>query len=344
MRFLLLANPRSYILKIGVIGAGGWGTALSNVLVHNDIEVVLWSFEHEVAEEINNSHKNTTYLPDVELDSRIYATSKHEELYDADCFLISTPTQFIRSVLIEDKFPINDKLIINVAKGIEKNSLMRISELIFDVAHIDLDNYVVLTGPSHAEEVVRKMPTAVVAASSEMKNAQMVQKLFSNPYFRVYTSEDVTGAEIGAALKNVIALAAGVVDGLGLGDNTKAALITRGLAEISRLGIALGANPQTFSGLSGLGDLIVTCSSKHSRNRFVGEQLGKGVAFSEIMKSMKMVAEGVETTKSSYQLAKKHNVELPIAEQMYKVLFEGYQPHELIDDLMTRKYKREWWW
>ncbi|MFP4370105.1 MAG: NAD(P)H-dependent glycerol-3-phosphate dehydrogenase, partial [Candidatus Kapaibacterium sp.] len=204
--------------------------------------------------------------------------------------------------------------------------------------------FAVITGPSHAEEVARHLPTTVVTASENHSLAEKIQDLFTQPYFRVYTSEDLTGCETGGSLKNVIAIAAGIIDGLGLGDNTKAALLTRGLAEMSRLGIALGANPLTFSGLSGLGDLFVTCNSKHSRNRRVGEKIGKGKTLEEISKETKTVAEGVFTAESAYYLGLKHNVEMPIAEQVFKILFEGREPTEAIKGLMARSTKREWWW
>jgi glycerol-3-phosphate dehydrogenase (NAD(P)+) len=201
-----------------------------------------------------------------------------------------------------------------------------------------------MTGPSHAEEVARKQPTTVVAASENIANAKFIQSIFMTSYFRIYTSDDVIGCEIGGSLKNVIAIAAGVIDGLGLGDNTKAALITRGLAEITRLGVAIGANAITFSGLSGLGDLFVTCNSKLSRNRYVGEQIGLGKSIKSIQKSMNMIAEGIYTTESAFFLAKKHNVEVPIIEQMYHILFKGKKSSKAIEDLMTRQSKREWWW
>jgi glycerol-3-phosphate dehydrogenase (NAD(P)+) len=221
---------------------------------------------------------------------------------------------------------------------------MRVSEILFNVAGISPENYAVLTGPSHAEEVARKMPTTVVSSSENNDNTRLIQNVFSTNNFRIYSSNDVVGCEIGGSLKNIIAIAAGIIDGLELGDNTKAALITRGLAGMTRLGVALGSNSQTFSGLSGLGDLFVTCNSKHSRNRYVGEQIGKGRKLKEIMDEMKMVAEGIYTTESAYFLAQKHNVELPITEQIYKILFEDVQPMVAIKNLMTRPSKREWWW
>jgi glycerol-3-phosphate dehydrogenase (NAD(P)+) len=330
--------------KIGVIGAGGWGTTLAMLLAQNGHDVRIWTHEKAVIDEINQQHTNSVYLKGVIVPHNIMATDDPDQMKDMDLVLIAVPTQFIRSVLTNYNFPIREKLIVNVSKGIEKVTLYRISEIIKDVYDINPDNYVVLTGPSHAEEVSRQLPTTVVAASENHDNSVIIQNIFKSPFFRVYTSDDVIGCEVGGAIKNVIAVAAGVIDGLGLGDNTKAALITRGLAGMSRLGVTLGANILTFQGLSGLGDLFVTCASKHSRNRFVGEQIGKGKKLPEIMKDMQMVAEGVHTTESAFDLGKKFNVELPITEQMHKVLFEDLNPMDAIRNLMTRQSKREWWW
>lgn len=328
--------------KFAVLGSGGWGTSLALLLHDNGHDVVQWCYEPEVAEEINSQHTNSNYLNGIELPESFKATNDSGIVNKVDYIVNTIPTQHIRKTLLNNHFELNNKLVINGSKGIENNSLNRVSE-IFESAGVKPENFVVLTGPSHAEEVSRKMPTTVVAASKKKSNSKLVQKLFSNNYFRVYRTKDVVGCELGGALKNVIAIAAGVIDGLGFGDNTKAALITRGLAEISRLGEALGANPLTFSGLSGLGDLIVTCDSKHSRNRSVGEKIGKGMTLEEIMKTMKMVAEGVHTTESAAQLGKNLDVEIPITEQMYSILFNNYSPNEAINDLMNRDFKKEWW-
>jgi glycerol-3-phosphate dehydrogenase (NAD(P)+) len=329
--------------KIVVLGSGGWGTSLALLLNDNGHDVKIWCYEPEVAEEINSKHTNSNYLNDVILPESLIAITESKEVDKADIIVNTIPTQFIRHNISEFKVNFKNQLIINGSKGIENNSLMRISELFFNCADIPKDNFAVLTGPSHAEEVSRKMPTTVVAASYRKRNSKLIQKLFSNNYFRVYRSKDVIGCELGGSLKNVIAIAAGVIDGLGFGDNTKAALITRGLAEMSRLGTELGASPLTFSGLSGLGDLIVTCDSKHSRNRLVGEKIGKGMTLDEVLKSMKMVAEGVNTTESVVQLGKKLNIEMPIAEKMYEILFHNTSPLEAINDLMNRDFKKEWW-
>lgn len=330
--------------KIGIIGAGGWGTAIAKVLSENGNRITLWTHEERVIDEINGKHTNSIYLPGVDLDRHINATSNPSSLNKSDFFVLSVPTQFIRPVFTKYNFPIKKKILVNLSKGIEEITLMRVSEIIKDVTGINGDRYVILTGPSHAEEVSRKTPTTVVAASENIDNARLIQQVFSNPYFRVYTSDDVVGCEIGGALKNVIAIAAGIIDGLGIGDNTKAALLTRGLAGMTRLGAALGAKPITFSGLSGLGDLIVTCNSRHSRNRFVGEQIGKGRKLKDILKDMQMVAEGVHTTASAFNLSQRHQVELPITTQVYNILFENVNPLQAIKNLMTRESKHEWWW
>ncbi|ROL58878.1 NAD(P)H-dependent glycerol-3-phosphate dehydrogenase [Bacteroidetes/Chlorobi group bacterium ChocPot_Mid] len=331
--------------KIGIIGAGGWGTSVAKVLSENSHKVILWSHEKDVVEEINKSHTNSKYLPGVLLlNSHIKASYNVSDLRFCDFYVLAVPTQHIREVFELYKFHLKDKIIVNLSKGIEKNTLMRVSQILRDVAGVSEQHYVVLTGPSHAEEVSRCTPTTIVAASEVIENARQIQNIFSNKYFRVYTSEDVIGCEIGGALKNVIAIAAGIIDGLGIGDNTKAALITRGLAGMGRLGVALGANHKTFFGLSGLGDLVVTCNSKHSRNRYVGEQIGKGRKLKEILSEMKMIAEGVETTISAYQLSQKHQVELPITEQVHRILFDDVNPLEAIANLMTRETKHEWWW
>lgn len=331
-------------MKVAILGAGGWGTALASVLSQNNISVTIWSFEKSVADEINSNHTNSVYLPNFTINESIIATTNAKDLNDAELVVISTPTQFIRPVLKSNNFNLKNKFILSVAKGIEQSSLMRVSEILYDVAKIKPQIFAVLSGPSHAEEVCKQIPTTVVVASEKNSLAELVQSTFNTKSFRVYTSEDTIGCELGGALKNVIAIAAGIIDGLEFGDNTKAALITRGLAEMTRLGVALGANSLSFSGLSGLGDLFVTCNSKYSRNRFVGEQIGKGKSLEQVLSEMKMVAEGVHTTKSAYLLGQNHKVEMPIIEQVYRVLFEKVKPKKAISDLMARQSKREWWW
>jgi glycerol-3-phosphate dehydrogenase (NAD(P)+) len=329
--------------RIGIFGSGGWGTALTIPLAHNGHEVRLWSYEKDTAEEINLLHTNNSFLEGISIPEDVTACNNFAEMAGMDLYVLAVPTQFIRSISTEISNIADGKPVVNVAKGIERGSLLRVSGILNQSADISDDQYVILTGPSHAEEVGRSLPTTVVAASARKKLSKEVQKVFSTPYFRVYSSEDVTGCELGGAVKNVIAIAAGIIDGLGMGDNTKAALITRGLAEMSRLGVALGANPMTYSGLSGLGDLIVTCDSRHSRNRKVGELIGKGKKPEDIMKDTKMIAEGIFTTESAYDLSKQANIEMPIVEQVYKIIFHGRDPLKAIKELMTRSSKSEWW-
>ena len=330
--------------KVAVLGAGSWGTALAMVLAGNNHDCLLWSHRNDQSNEINEHHTNKKYLPNTMLPSNLKATSDFEEAIKyASIIIIAVPTKAIREVCQNMTAHLTEKkLFVHVSKGIEPDSLKRISEMISDEVPAEkVDAVVVLSGPSHAEEVVLKHPTTITVASENMIAAEKVQDLFMNNYFRVYTNDDVIGVEIGAALKNVIALAAGIVDGLGYGDNAKAALITRGLAEISRLGISLGAKPYTFSGLTGMGDLIVTCTSVHSRNWRAGNMLGKGLTLEKVLDEMGMVVEGVRTTKAAYQLAKKQQVDMPITEALYSVLFENIKPKEAVDILMHRTKKHE---
>ncbi|MGD6815743.1 NAD(P)H-dependent glycerol-3-phosphate dehydrogenase [Metabacillus sp. 113a] len=325
--------------KIAVLGAGSWGTALALVLADNGHDVRLWSHRGELAEEINTTRKNSKYLPGISLPEGINGYSNLlEALNDADIIVAAVPAKAIREVLAEAKKVISRPVtVVHVCKGIEPDSLKRISEIISEELPPEvLKSLVVLSGPSHAEEVSLRHPTTVTSSSDDLKAAEYVQELFMNQHFRVYTNPDVIGVEIGGALKNVIALAAGITDGLGYGDNAKAALITRGLAEIARLGSVMGGNPLTFSGLTGIGDLIVTCTSVHSRNWRAGNMLGKGHALEEVLDSMGMVVEGVRTTKAAHQLAQKFQVKMPIAEALYGVLFNDQSPKEAVDSLMGR--------
>ena len=330
--------------KVTVLGAGSWGTALAMVLANNDHDCLLWSHREDQAIEITKNHTNKKYLPDTILPTNLRATSDFQQaIQHANVIVIAVPTKAIREIC-QNMLPILDekKLFVHVSKGIEPDSLKRISEMIEEELSEDVtEAIVVLSGPSHAEEVVLKHPTTITVASENMIAAGKVQDLFMNKSFRVYTNDDVIGVEIGAALKNVIALAAGIVDGLGYGDNAKAALITRGLAEISRLGISLGAQPYTFSGLTGMGDLIVTCTSVHSRNWRAGNMLGKGATLDTVLEEMGMVVEGVRTTKAAYQLATKQQVDMPITKALYSVLFEQVNPKEAVDILMHRTKKHE---
>lgn len=330
--------------KVSVIGAGSWGTAIAFVLAENGHDCLLWARRREQVDEIKNEHTNEAYLKGITLPSNLTATTNLQRAAEhSDVIVIGVPSKGIRSICQDLAQYIDEpKLIAHISKGIEPDTHKRISEMIEEELTAEkIRDIVVLSGPSHAEEVVLRHPTTVTAAAAQAQSAKEIQDLFMNQYFRVYTNDDVVGVEIGAALKNVIALGAGISDGLGYGDNAKAALITRGLTEISRLGIQMGANPLTFSGLTGLGDLIVTCTSVHSRNWRAGNMLGKGQTLDEVTKNMGMVIEGVRTTKAAYQLAQKYNVSMPITEALYKVLFEDIAPKEAVDQLMTRMKKQE---
>jgi glycerol-3-phosphate dehydrogenase (NAD(P)+) len=331
-------------MKIAVLGAGGWGTTLAILLHRNGHNVTLWEFNPEYAATLEEYRENFYYLPKIIIPRDIKITNDLEAaVHDKNILLISTPTQFIRNNLKSLKnYKFKDEIIVSAAKGIENDSLLMVSDIILDIFdHAKKDKIVSLSGPSHAEEVSRRVPTAVVCASNNHKTAQYVQEVFSNSYFRAYSSSDLMGTEVGGALKNVIAIAAGISDGAQFGDNTKAALMTRGINEIMRLGLKLKAKKETFFGLSGIGDLIVTCESKHSRNRFVGEQIGSGKKLSVILKEMKMVAEGVATTKSAYELSKRHRIEMPIVEEVHAILFEDRSPHQATKNLMQRNLKPE---
>lgn len=343
----LLEQENSEVLKlekITVFGAGSWGTALAIVLAENGHDTLLWTHRENQANEINEQHTNVKYLPNITLPQNLKATSSMKEAVDhSSIFVMAIPTKAIREVCDSIQTVLNKKVLLtHVSKGIEPNTLLRISEILTEELPSQyIEDIVVLSGPSHAEEVVLHHPTTITAASSNLKSAEIMQDIFMNQYFRVYSSDDVIGVEIGGALKNVIALAAGISDGLKYGDNAKAALITRGLAEITRLGVKMGGNPFTFAGLTGMGDLIVTCTSVHSRNWRAGNMLGKGKDLETVLNEMGMVVEGVRTTKAAYQLAKKYNVSMPITEALYDVLFNNKNPKEAVDSLMLRMKKRE---
>lgn len=331
-------------MNICILGSGGWGTALGIILHNNRHKVTLWEFDKEYAHTLSEFRENFYYLPKIKIPEKIAITSDiHSAIEGKELIVVATPTQYIRSVIEKIKdIDFKGRVILSVSKGIENHTLMTVSQIFQNVFNnIDKRNITVLSGPSHAEEAAKQIPTAVAAAGFDEKNTEIVQKAFSNKYFRVYKSSDVVGVELGGALKNVIAIAAGIADGAGFGDNTKAAIMTRGLREITRFGMRFGAQEHTFMGLSGIGDLIVTCMSKHSRNRFVGEEVGKGKKLKQVLSEMKMVAEGVATTESTHELAKKLGVELPIIEQVYKVLFQGKDPHHATEKLMTRNLKDE---
>lgn len=329
-----MVNPQ----KVAVLGAGSWATALAVLLGKKGHEVRLWARRPEVAEELNGPRTNEQYLPGVAIPPEVtgYADLA-AALKDVEAVVLGVPSHAFRGLLEQIKELVTPEMtFVNTAKGIEEKSLLRLSQVFAEVFPGWEDKFVVLSGPSHAEEVGRGVPTTVVSASSSRLRAEYVQDLFMTTYFRVYTNPDVIGVELGGALKNIIALGTGISDGLGFGDNTKAALMTRGLVEISRLGIAMGAKPLTFAGLAGVGDLIVTCTSMHSRNRRAGIELGKGKTLEEALASVKMVVEGVRTTRGAFALAQKYNVEMPIVTQAYQVLFEGYQAKEAVSILMTR--------
>lgn len=331
-------------MKIAVLGAGGWGTTLAILLNENGYDVTLWEFNPEYARTIAEYRENFYYLPKIKIPHSISITNDLESaVHKKNLCVISTPTQFIRTSFESLKnHDFKETLMVSVSKGIENKTLFLVSDILLDIfKKIKRENLLCLSGPSHAEEVSRKVPTAVVCASEDISKSRVVQKIFSNDYFRVYSNNDLIGTEIGGALKNVIAIAAGISDGAGFGDNTKAALMTRGINEIMRLGLKLRAKKETFFGLSGIGDLIVTCSSIHSRNRSVGEQLGKGRKLKAILKGMKMVAEGVATTKSAYELSKKLGIELPITSEVYNIMFRNKNPHNATRILMKRNLKEE---
>lgn len=332
------------IEKVVVLGAGSWGTALSIVLAEKGHDCLIWSHREDQAEEINQVHTNRKYLPKTSLPEELRATSSlMEAINHSNIVVIAVPTKGIREVCQNMKPFIKEPILfVHVSKGIEPDSLKRISEMMREeLPSSMIKDIVVLSGPSHAEEVILKHPTTVTAACENIESAKVIQDLFMHGYFRVYTNTDVIGVEMGGALKNIIALAAGITDGLGYGDNAKAALITRGLAEIARLGTKIGAKPLTFSGLTGIGDLIVTCTSVHSRNWRAGNLLGKGMKLEEVLEQMGMVVEGVRTTKAAYQLSELHDVPMPITHALYKVLFEEIDPKTAVDELMDRVKKHE---
>jgi len=330
--------------KFAVLGAGSWGTALAVLLAgENKHPVRLWEFLPDAAKRLAEDRENREFLAGVTFPSGIEVSNDLAYcVQDAEAVLVVVPSQVVRSVLSGLQGAQTDKIWIGASKGIENSTLKRMSEVTAELLGEQVsDRYVALSGPSHAEEVGKAIPTTVVAASQNLETARKVQEWFSCPSFRVYASDDPVGVELGASLKNIIAIATGICDGLGFGDNTRGALITRGLHEISRLGTALGGTRETFAGLSGLGDLVTTCTSRHSRNRYVGEQLGRGRSLDDILKTMHMVAEGVATTRSAWDLAQREKVEMPITEQVYRILFEGASAKEAVTQLMTRSLKVE---
>lgn len=330
-------------MKITVLGAGSWGATLAVVLMENGHEVTLWEFDKKRAEDLQ-ARKIKPFSAGIDLPENLFITNSFDSFKDSKGILFAVPSQFMRSTcetLKNNGISLEGKLIMSATKGIENNSLLRMSEVIEEIFPGSYDNIAVLSGPSHAEEVCRKMPTAVTSAARNIETAEKCRVLFMNEYFRVYNQTDIIGVETGAALKNVFAIASGIVDGLKYGDNTKAAIVSRGLKELARVGVALGGKEQTFYGLSGVGDLMVTCFSKHSRNRAVGQAVGEGKSAAEAEKSLGMIAEGVRNAISAYEIGKKLNVELPIINEVYAVLFEGKNALEAVNALMTRDPKHE---
>jgi len=334
-------------MKVAVLGTGGWGLTLGKHLFENGHTVVFWTHSAEEAEMLARENEYRDKLPGVKLPKAFqYFTHMGSAIAGADILLCVVPSQHMANVarMLAEITPANSPIVVSATKGITEKTMQRMSEvLLSNVPWLTPANMVTLSGPSHAEEVSRGIPTTVVSAGPGIDQIATVQKVFSGGCLRVYTSMDQVGVELAGSLKNVIAIATGILDGLGMGDNTKGALMTRGLAEITRLGEALGANPRTFAGLAGMGDMITTCMSKHSRNRYVGEHIGKGESLDSVLAGMKMVAEGVPTCRSAFALSKKLGVEMPITEACHNVLFSGKSVQVAIQGLMQRELKAEIW-
>lgn len=328
----------SSMRRATVLVAGSWGTALASVLANNGYQVMLWTRSEEQAADINLHRRNSKFLPDHTLpDSIIATTDMQESLRGSELALFVAPSGAIRQVARQAAPYLSpDTLCVHATKGFEPESLKRMSTVLAEELGRPLERIVVLSGPSHAEEVIRRLPTTVVVAAADLQAAEQAQDALMNTDFRVYTNPDVTGVEVAGALKNIIALGAGLSDGLQFGDNAKAALLTRGLTEIGRLGAAMGASPLTFAGLAGVGDLVVTCTSTHSRNWRAGSMLAGGMPLEEVLERMGMVVEGVKTTRAAYELAKQYDVEMPITAQLYEVLFAGKPPKQAVEQLMGR--------
>ncbi len=331
-------------MRIGVVGAGAWGTTLANLLAEKGFKVDLWAFEKEVCEDILNARENKVFLPGIRLSKNVRPSNRLDQVAGSkDMLVLVVPSHVFRSVAVNMvHLPAEGTPIVSASKGIENKTHMTMSGILRQLLPPRLQSQVaVLSGPSFAKEVARKIPTAVTVATHDPVVAERVQAAFATPYFRVYTSHDVTGVELGGAIKNVMAIAAGISDGLGLGYNTRAAIITRGITEVQRLGIRLGANPRTFMGLAGIGDLVLTCTGKLSRNWNVGYKLGQGMKLETILSETRTVAEGVKTTMSVYNLSRKLGVEMPIAEHTYRILYEDLDPREALKLLMGRDLKQE---
>ena len=335
-------DPRK--LKIGVVGGGSWGTALANLLAGKGYAIDLWVFEKEVRDQITASGENSIFLPGIKLSSNLHPSNDIAEVVSAkDMVVVVVPSHVLRETTLKMASHISkDAVIVSASKGIENKTHLTMTGVMREtLTEIPPDHLAVISGPSFASEVARNLPTVVTAASKDPDAAALVQQVLVTPYFRVYTSDDLIGVELGGSLKNVIAIAAGVIDGLKLGLNTRAALITRGMTEIRRLGVKMGANPRTFTGLAGFGDLILTCTGHLSRNHTVGKKIGEGEKVKDILGQMRMVAEGVKTAKSVYSLSRSLKVEMPISHETYRILYEDLSPREAVTRLMTRDLKQE---
>lgn len=329
--------------NIVVIGSGSWGTALGLTLAKNGHKVTMWEYNKEQCEKLSADRENLKFLPGHKFPKNLSVTNESENLLEGmDAVIFSVPSQVLRGVVAKFSTQITENtIIVNTAKGIEISSGLRLSEVIKEeILGKFHKNIVILSGPTHAEEVAKEIPTTIVAAGNP-ENAKKIQEIFNNPNFRVYAGTDLIGVEIGGAVKNCLAIGAGIADGMGFGDNTKAALMTRGLAEMTKYGVALGANEKTFSGLTGIGDLIVTCASQHSRNRYVGEKLGKGESMEEILAGMVMVAEGVPTVKAVFQKSQELGIDMPIVKGIYDVIYNGADAKKVVYELMNRELKFE---
>lgn len=339
-------DPMTSINHISIFGAGSWGTALAVTLARAGRTVSLWARRPEATAKMRRTRHNPSYLPEVALPDAVAISSDLEQVArEGDLWVVATPSHAVRAVAERlTPFVEPDRIVVSVAKGIENDTLLTTSQVLADVLEdVPRRQIAVLYGPSHAEEVGVQCPTAVVAAAPAQQIAESIQDTFMTDRLRVYVNTDVIGVEIAGSVKNILAIAAGISDGLGYGDNAKAAIITRGLAEVKRLGLVMGAEASTFAGLAGIGDLVATCTSRHSRNRHLGEQIGRGRTLAQIEEEMTMVAEGVRTTRSVRQLARQHGIEMPITEAVHAVLFEAKDPTAAVDELMTRTAKREDW-
>jgi len=341
---MIMETNHSPDLKIGVVGAGSWGTALADLLAGKGFPIDLWVFEKEVKEQILSSRVNKVFLPGFNLSPNISPSNEMAEVVSGkDLLLIVVPSHVMRETAAQMAPHLDaDTIVVTASKGIENQTHLTMTGVIREVLpSLPEHHLAVISGPSFAREVAQRFPTVVTAACKDLSVAEKIQHIFATPYFRVYSSDDIIGVELGGSVKNVIAIAAGVIDGLGLGLNTRAALITRGMTEIRRLGLRLGANPRTFTGLAGIGDLVLTCTGDLSRNHTVGKKIGQGMKLKQILAEMRMVAEGVKTAKSVYNLSRKLGVEMPISHETYRILYEDLPPEEAVYRLMTRDLKQE---